>query len=188
MPQPIPEGMKRFLIALPLLAALSACEQLGIDDPVKVAAAKEAEGKAIGSACRHAMRAIEDCYVLNPRALKAAVYTGWREMDEYMRENKLEGITPVVPRPGARQAADEVEAKPAEKASEKTSDKASDKAGDKAKAHRLARPAATSRNQSQPAAASRIWRLPSRASSRRRQLRALHPARCGPSQPRWSPP
>jgi len=111
--------MKRFiLLSLPLLAALGGCEQLGIDDPAKVAAAKEAEGKAIGSACRHAMRAIEDCYVLNPKAQKAAVYTGWREMDEYMRENKLEGIAPVVPRPGAKpsQPAEEVEAKPAEKA------------------------------------------------------------------------
>ncbi|MBV8037085.1 hypothetical protein [Roseateles sp.] len=117
--------MKRLLLALPLLAALSACEQLGIDDPAKVAAAKEADGKAIGSACRHAMRAIEDCYVLNPKAQKAAVYAGWREMDEYMRENKLEGIAPVVPRPGAvRPAADEAEAKPAEKASDKAPEKA----------------------------------------------------------------
>jgi hypothetical protein len=120
--------MKRLLFALPLLAALSACEQLGIEDPVKTAANKEAEGKAIGSACRHAMRAIEDCYVLNPKAQKAAVYTGWREMDEYMRENKLEGVTPVVPRPGARpQPAEEVEAAPAAKPAEKASEKASEK-------------------------------------------------------------
>ncbi|WP_422018361.1 hypothetical protein [Roseateles sp.] len=126
--------MKRLLVALalPLLAALSACEQLGIDDPVKVAAAKEAEGKAIGSACRHAMRAIEDCYVLNPKAQKAAIYTGWREMDEYMRENKLEGIAPVVPRPGAvKPPADDAEDKPAEK----TAAKAAEKVPDKAKGH-----------------------------------------------------
>ena len=131
--------MKRLAIALalPLIAALSACDQLGIDDPVKVAAAKEAEGKAIGSACRHAMRAIEDCYTLNPKAQKAAIYTGWREMDEYMRENKLEGVAPVVPRPGAKpaQPAEEVEAKPAEKPVDKAADKASDKPADKAKAH-----------------------------------------------------
>ena len=129
--------MKRILLALPLLAALSACEQLGIDDPVKTAANKEAEGKAIGSACRHAVRAIEDCYVLNPKAQKAAIYTGWREMDEYMRENKLEGVAPVVPRPGAKpaQPAEEVEAKPAEKPPEKPVDKASEKPVEKAKAH-----------------------------------------------------
>jgi hypothetical protein len=121
--------MKRILLAVPLLAALSACEQLGIDDPVKTAANKEAEGKAIGSACRHAMRAIEDCYVLNPKAQKAAIYTGWREMDEYMRENKLEGVAPVVPRPGAKpvEKVEEVIETPAEKPAEK--------AGDKPKAH-----------------------------------------------------
>jgi hypothetical protein len=124
--------MKRLSVialTLPLLAALSACEQLGIDDPAKVAAAKEAEGKAIGSACRHAMRAIEDCYILNPKAQKAAVYAGWREMDEYMRENKLEGVVPVVPRPGSvKPRDDELEAKPAEKVAEKASEKGSDKA------------------------------------------------------------
>lgn len=84
------------LAALPLLAS---CDLLGIESGEAVAARNEAEGKAIGSACRHAMRAIEDCYTLNPKAVKASVYTGWREMDEYMRENKLEGIAPVVPRP-----------------------------------------------------------------------------------------
>ena len=87
------------LLALaPLLLALSACDQLGIDDPAKIAAAKEADGKAIGSACRHANRAIEDCYTLNPKAQRAAVFSGWKDMDAYMRENKIEGIAPVVPR------------------------------------------------------------------------------------------
>ena len=61
------------------------------------------------------MRAIEDCYVLNPKADKSAVFAGWREMDEYMRENKLEGVAPVVPRPAPAAskppaAADEEEA------------------------------------------------------------------------------
>ena len=79
--------------------ATEVCDLLGIESGEAVAARNEAEGKAIGSACRHAMRAIEDCYTLNPKAVKASVYTGWREMDEYMRENKLEGIAPVVPRP-----------------------------------------------------------------------------------------
>lgn len=78
---------------------LSGCDQLGLDTPAKVAERKQAEAKAVGSACRHALRAIEDCYVLNPKAEKSAVFAGWREMDEYMRENKLEGVTPVVPRP-----------------------------------------------------------------------------------------
>ncbi|MDH0864773.1 hypothetical protein [Mitsuaria sp. GD03876] len=97
-------------------ALLAGCDQLGIEDPAKVAAAKVAEGKAIGGACRNALRAIEDCYALNPKAQKAAVYDGWREMDEYMRENKLEGTRPLVAgpqasRPGAA-ASDEEEESP----------------------------------------------------------------------------
>ncbi|MBB5206235.1 outer membrane biosynthesis protein TonB [Inhella inkyongensis] len=112
--------MRLSLSLAPLLALLVGCEQLGIEDPAKVAAAKEAEGKAIGSACRHAMRAIEDCYTLNPKANKSAVYTGWREMDEYMRENKLEGVAPVVPRPEPKKPkADEEEEEPTPKKADK---------------------------------------------------------------------
>jgi hypothetical protein len=101
--------------ALLLTALLSGCEMLGIESPEKVASLKEAEGKAIGSACRHANRAIEDCYALNPKAIKAAAFAGWREMDEYMRENKLEAVAPAMERAGSKsepvaRAADEQEA------------------------------------------------------------------------------
>lgn len=87
------------LLAAAMALALSGCDQLGIDTPQKTAERQQADAKAIGGACRHAMRAIEDCYSLNPQADKAAVFGGWRDMDEYMRENKLDGIAPVVPRP-----------------------------------------------------------------------------------------
>lgn len=90
---------------------LAGCDQLGIETPQKAIERQLAEAKAIGGACRHAMRAIEDCYTLNPKADKSAVFAGWREMDEYMRENKLEGIAPVVPRP-APQAASKASAPP----------------------------------------------------------------------------
>lgn len=114
--------MKTALTSLTLAAAalLSGCDLLGLESPEKIAAVKEADGKAIGGACRHASRAIEDCYALNPKALRAAVFAGWREMDEYMRENKLEGIAPQVakgPTPGKAEA--EVEEKPAAKESAK---------------------------------------------------------------------
>lgn len=82
-----------------LVLVLAGCDQLGIETPEKASLRLAAEAKAIGSACRHAVRAIEDCYTLNPKADKAAMFEGWREMDEYMRENKLEGVAPVVPRP-----------------------------------------------------------------------------------------
>jgi hypothetical protein len=55
-------------------------------------AQREAEAKAIGSACRYGLRGIENCYELNEDASKAAIFAGWKEMDEYMRENKIEGI------------------------------------------------------------------------------------------------
>lgn len=88
--------MPRHQLLLPLLAAalLSGCDQLGIETPAKKSAAKDAEGRAIGSACRHAGRAIEDCFEMNPRAQKAAVFAGWKEMNDYMRENKIEEVKP----------------------------------------------------------------------------------------------
>jgi len=89
---------------------------LGIESPEKVAAAREADGKAIGGACRHAGRAIEDCYALNKKAEKAAVFAGWRDMNDYMRENKIEPVTPVLAAQPATQvakvAAEADEAKP----------------------------------------------------------------------------
>ncbi|TAK95676.1 MAG: hypothetical protein EPO09_07565 [Aquabacterium sp.] len=91
--------LSQVLAGLLLTCLMAGCDQLGIETPQKAAEHQVAESKAIGSACRHAVRAIEDCYTLNPKADKSAVFAGWREMDEYMRENKLEGVTPVVPRP-----------------------------------------------------------------------------------------
>lgn len=82
-------------LAIPLLViALGGCELLGGEDPAKAAAAREAEGKAVGGACRHSGRALEDCYVMNPKAMKSAVYAGWRDMDAYMRENNIQAVIP----------------------------------------------------------------------------------------------
>lgn len=80
-------------------AILCGCERLGIPDPSKAAAQTEAEGKAIGSACRHAGRAIEDCFTLNPTASKASVFAGWKEMNDYMAENKITEVAPQLPPP-----------------------------------------------------------------------------------------
>ena len=82
------------LAAIAIAALLSGCEMIGIESPEKVAAAREADGKAIGAACRHAGRAIEDCYALNRKAERAAIFEGWREMNDYMRENKIEAVAP----------------------------------------------------------------------------------------------
>jgi len=88
-------------LATPLL--LGGCDQiqnkLGIEDPTAKAAKLEAEGKAVGGACRQSGRAIEDCYSVYTWLPKDAIYTGWREMDVYMRENQIETVAPVLPPP-----------------------------------------------------------------------------------------
>ena len=96
--------MKRSAIAIALLASpllLGGCDQiqskLGIEDPAAKAAKQEAEGKAVGGACRQSGRAIEDCYSVYSWLPKDSVYAGWREMDVYMRENQIETIAPVLP-------------------------------------------------------------------------------------------
>jgi hypothetical protein len=74
---------------------LAGCEQLAELDGSKAA---EADGKAVGGACRHAGRALEDCYALNEKAAKAAVFNGWREMNDYMTQNKIDVVPPQMPK------------------------------------------------------------------------------------------
>jgi hypothetical protein len=110
--------MKRLLAPVLCLAAtlLGGCDLFGGESPEVVAARRESEGKAIGGACRHAGRAIEDCYALNRKADKAAVFAGWREMNDYMRENKMEAVAPATsPAPAESQAKADEPAKPAAK-------------------------------------------------------------------------
>ena len=88
--------MRSTVRSLVLVAAglLGGCDMLGIESPEKIAAAREADGRAIGGACRHAGRAIEDCYTIYKKADRAAVFAGWRDMNDYMRENKIEPVAP----------------------------------------------------------------------------------------------
>ena len=73
------------------------------------------EAKAIGGACRHALRGPEDCYALNPKASKSAIFAGWKEMDQYMRENKIEGSPSVIAPAASKPAAAEKREASAEK-------------------------------------------------------------------------
>lgn len=88
------DGLRGLQLALLLSTGLwlTGCDALGIETPGKLAAKKEADGRAIGSACRHAMRSIEDCHGSNTKASKAAIFEGWREMDAYMRDNDIPGM------------------------------------------------------------------------------------------------
>lgn len=87
--------MRNPAITLSFCAAaslLAGCDVLGIETAPQIAARKEAEGMAIGSACRHAIRSVEDCFRSNPKAGKAAVFAGWKDMDQYMRDNQIVGM------------------------------------------------------------------------------------------------
>lgn len=105
---------------------------LGIESASALAERRAAEGKAIGAACRNAARAIEDCYTLNKKADKAAIYAGWREMDDYMRENKLEPVPPQIKPESARAKSDDTGDDQVASAESKSSNKADNKADTKA--------------------------------------------------------
>jgi len=121
-----PSRLTALLVPLALLAG---CQLMGGESPETVAARKEGEGKAVGGACRHAGRAIEDCFALNKRADKAALFAGWREMNDYMRENKIETVAP------QRPAAPEVAAKVEELAPDDAASRPAAKPSAKAKKH-----------------------------------------------------
>jgi hypothetical protein len=98
--------LRRPLLILAILSTLAACDQLGLEAASVTAARVEADGKAVGAACRHGGRAIEDCFTLNRKVDKAAIYAGWREMDDYMRENKMEAVVPTLGAGGKPRTAD----------------------------------------------------------------------------------
>ncbi len=94
---------RSLLLALSLALALTGCDivqqKMGIEDPAAKAAKLDAEGKAVGGACRHSGRAIEDCYSIYHWLPKAPIFEGWQEMDTYMRTNKIESVEPQLPPP-----------------------------------------------------------------------------------------
>lgn len=84
------------LLAFSSIVLLTACDKIPGLGPDPRVAQREEEAKAIGGACRHALRGLEDCYTLNPKAPKAHVFAGWKDMDAYMRENNIQGTPSVL--------------------------------------------------------------------------------------------
>jgi len=93
--------MRLRLFALLCVPLLTGCDMLydvlDVPRPEQRAATLEAEGRAIGGGCRHSGRALEDCYALNQGVSKAAIFEGWRAMNDYMRENHLTEVQPRIP-------------------------------------------------------------------------------------------
>jgi hypothetical protein len=123
------------LSAAMLLGCDQISERAGFPDPSKT----EAEGKAIGGACRHAGRGLEDCYRLNNGAAKSAIYAGWKEMNEYMVKNNMQAVEPTIP--------PEEQTPPKSKAKSEDSAENEDKTSDKPKkaAHREGADTATAK-------------------------------------------
>jgi hypothetical protein len=117
-----------FILALVLL--LAGCDLAALLADPKVVQ-READGKAVGSACRHGLRSIEDCYSLNEKAPKSAVFAGWKDMDLYMRENNIEGIAPQGLKPVLPEEEMIDEPKPKKSGSEKPVADAQGKSADK---------------------------------------------------------
>jgi hypothetical protein len=119
--------LRTLLIIAALAVVLPGCDiiqqEMGIEDPAAKVARSEAEGRAVGGACRQSGRAIEDCYSIYSWLPKASIYEGWRDMDAYMRENKLETVEPQLPPPappGTRKKAPSADSAGAEKTVKKT--------------------------------------------------------------------
>lgn len=83
---------------LTLLPLLAGCDMLGLPNPAKEAAQIEAEAKAVGAACRHSGRSLEDCYALYPDQARAQVFAGWRDMQDYMAAGNLTAVPPTIER------------------------------------------------------------------------------------------
>ena len=130
MPEKSWAALRTIMIAGLLAVALPGCDiiqqQMGIEDPAAKNARTDAEGRAVGGACRQSGRAIEDCYAIYAWLPKASVYEGWRDMDAYMRENKLETVEPQLPpvaAPGTRKRTASTDSAAAEKPVKKAAEK-----------------------------------------------------------------
>lgn len=101
MPDQPSRALRIFLTVFLFAFSLPGCDmiqqKMGLENPAAKAAKDEADGKAVGGACRQSGRAIEDCYSIYSWLPRAAIYDGWRDMDAYMRDNKLETIAPQLP-------------------------------------------------------------------------------------------
>ena len=103
MPDQPGRALRIFLTVFLFAFSLPGCDmiqqKMGLENPAAKAAKDEADGKAVGGACRQSGRAIEDCYSIYSWLPRAAIYDGWRDMNAYMRDNKLETIAPQLPPP-----------------------------------------------------------------------------------------
>jgi hypothetical protein len=131
----------RLLHLAPLCAALllGGCDQLGIESASRRGGAQGSRRQGHRRRLPACDRSVEDCYANNKRAEKAAVFAGWKEMNDYMRENNIAAVPAGRDTAVAAWQGTEAEA-PGASPVTKTGDKAADKGGDKAAAKTPAKP------------------------------------------------
>ncbi|AXK40603.1 hypothetical protein [Crenobacter cavernae] len=80
----------RSALWLPMLGLVAGCNWIN-----NVTGLGKDANKAVGASCRQTGRSLEECYLRNPDADKAQVYSGWREMHEYMEKHRLATMEPL---------------------------------------------------------------------------------------------
>lgn len=120
------------ILAVLCVPLLGGCIKGVFPDPEAEAKRVEDEAAATGMGCRQAGRSLEDCYVRNESLNRNGAVRGWREMDEYMRLNKIE------PQPASKELKDKEavlkegsKEGPREPAKESQESKKSDGAGER---------------------------------------------------------
>ena len=102
MSEPKKNSLRGLYIVSLLFFLLTGCDaiqqKLGLENTAAKQQQAEEDAKAVGGACRQSGRALEDCYSIYSWLPKASIYEGWRDMDAYMRDNKIEPVVPVLPR------------------------------------------------------------------------------------------
>lgn len=79
------------LLLLSFCGALSGCLSDYLPpNPKQEQEALLLEAVAAGSGCRQVGRSLESCYERNERLPKSGILNGWRDMDDYMRTNKMQ--------------------------------------------------------------------------------------------------
>ncbi|HEY1058074.1 MAG TPA: hypothetical protein VGE55_05010 [Limnobacter sp.] len=85
--------LKLFMVAgaATMLSSCDLSQIPGLDGKLSIE-----DSKAIGAACRHSGRALEDCFALNPKSHPAGVFDGWRDMNDYMIANQIDVVKPEI--------------------------------------------------------------------------------------------
>ena len=99
----------KVLAVLALSLSLGACDYVSsFTKPKQTPEEAKAEGIALGAGCRQAGQSLEDCYARNPTSLKAGIFTGWKDMHEYMAAKGIATVAPPPP-PVVEEAKPEVD-------------------------------------------------------------------------------